>query len=55
MARKVVEAGDDSTHDLQLSSVIRTNAMQVWFVAELLVDAPLVPADGQAANEEGEP
>jgi starvation-inducible DNA-binding protein len=50
MARKAAEAGDDGTNDLLVSSVIRTNEMQVWFVAEHLVDAPLVRADGQAAN-----
>jgi starvation-inducible DNA-binding protein len=50
MARKAAEAGDDGTNDLLVSNVIRTNEMQVWFVAEHLVDAPLVRADGQAAN-----
>jgi len=33
-----------------ISNVIRTNEMQVWFVAEHLVDAPLVHANGQAAE-----
>jgi len=42
MARKAAEHGDDGTNDLLVSSVIRTNEMQVWFVAEHLVDAPLV-------------
>jgi starvation-inducible DNA-binding protein len=50
MARKAAEEGDDGTNDLLVSSVIRTNEMQVWFVAEHLVDGPLVHADGQAAN-----
>jgi starvation-inducible DNA-binding protein len=49
-ARKAAEAGDDGTNDLLVSSVIRTNEMQVWFVAEHLVDGPLVHADGQPAN-----
>jgi starvation-inducible DNA-binding protein len=44
MARKAAEHGDDGTNDLLVSSVIRTNEMQVWFVAEHLVDAPLVRA-----------
>src|SRR6266446_2383763 len=48
MARKADEEGDDGTNDLLVSSVIRTNEMQVWFVAEHLVDGPLVHADGQA-------
>ncbi len=47
MARKAAEAGDDGTNDLLVSAVIRTNEMHVWFVAEHLVDGPLVHADGQ--------
>jgi starvation-inducible DNA-binding protein len=46
MARKAAEEGDDGTNDVLVSNVIRTNEMQVWFVAEHLVDAPLVHADG---------
>jgi starvation-inducible DNA-binding protein len=45
MARQAAEAGDDGTNDLIVSSVIRKNEMQVWFVAEHLVDSPLVQAD----------
>jgi starvation-inducible DNA-binding protein len=48
MARAADERGDDGTNDLLISNVIRTNEMQVWFVAEHLVDSPLVHADGQA-------
>jgi starvation-inducible DNA-binding protein len=40
MARKAEEEGDDGTNDLLVSNVIRTNEMQVWFVAEHLVDGP---------------
>jgi starvation-inducible DNA-binding protein len=50
MARKADEEGDDGTNDLLVSNVIRTNEMQVWFVAEHLVDGPLVHADGEAAT-----
>jgi starvation-inducible DNA-binding protein len=50
MACKADEEGDDGTNDLLVSNVIRTNEMQVWFVAEHLVDGPLVHADGQAAK-----
>ena len=50
MARQAAEEGDDGTNDLLVSSVIRTNELQVWFVAEHLVDAPLVHADGQVAS-----
>ena len=42
MARLAAERGDDGTNDLLVSSVIRTNEMQVWFVAEHVVDTPLV-------------
>jgi starvation-inducible DNA-binding protein len=44
MARRAVEAGDDGTNDLLVSDVIRRNELQVWFVAEHVVDAPLVRA-----------
>jgi starvation-inducible DNA-binding protein len=45
MARLASEAGDDGTNDLLVSNIIRTNEMQVWFVAEHVVDGPLVLAD----------
>ena len=48
-ARRLHE-GDDGTNDILVSNVIRTNEMQVWFVAEHVVDAPLVHADGQASG-----
>src|SRR5947208_2146225 len=44
-ARLAAEAGDDGTNDLVVSNVIRTNELQVWFVAEHVVDTPLVDAD----------
>jgi starvation-inducible DNA-binding protein len=44
MARQAAEAGDDGTNDLIVSNVIRTNEMQVWFVAEHVVEMPLVDA-----------
>lgn len=44
-ADKADEAGDDGTNDLLVSDVIRTNELQVWFVAEHLVALPLVQAD----------
>jgi starvation-inducible DNA-binding protein len=47
MARQAADAGDDGTNDLLVSSVIRTNESQVWFVAEHVVDEPLVRADGR--------
>jgi starvation-inducible DNA-binding protein len=33
---------DDGTNDLLMSEVSRTNELQVWFLAEHLVDTPLV-------------
>jgi starvation-inducible DNA-binding protein len=42
MARLAAETGDDGTNDLLVSDVIRTNELQVWFVAEHLVDVPVV-------------
>ena len=44
-ARDASEAGDDGTNDLLVSQVIRTNELQVWFLAEHLVDVPVVHAD----------
>jgi starvation-inducible DNA-binding protein len=44
-AREAAAAGDDGTNDLLVSEVIRTNELQVWFVAEHVVDTPLVRAD----------
>jgi starvation-inducible DNA-binding protein len=44
-AKKADDAGDDGTNDLLVSDVVRTNELQVWFVAEHLVDLPLVNAD----------
>jgi starvation-inducible DNA-binding protein len=45
MARLASDAGDDGTNDLMVSNVIRTNELQVWFLAEHLVGVPLVRAD----------
>jgi starvation-inducible DNA-binding protein len=50
MARQAAEEGDDGTNDLLVSDVIRTNELQVWFVAEHVVDAPLVRADEEHAD-----
>jgi starvation-inducible DNA-binding protein len=44
-AKGATDRGDDGTNDLLVSDVIRTNELQVWFIAEHLVDAPLVRAD----------
>lgn len=41
MARLASGSGDDGTNDLIVGDVIRGNELQVWFVAEHAVDAPL--------------
>ena len=41
-AEKVQEQGDDGSNDVLVSNVIRTNELQCWFLAEHLVDTPLV-------------
>jgi starvation-inducible DNA-binding protein len=46
MAKQADEDGDDGTNDLLVSNVIRTNELQAWFVAEHVVDVPLVRAAG---------
>ena len=45
MARTAADAHDDGTNDLLVSNIIRTGEMQAWFVAEHVVDTPLVRAD----------
>ena len=44
MARRASDAGDDGTNDLIVGTVIRQNELQVWFIAQHVVDAPLVHA-----------
>lgn len=44
MARLAAERGDDGTNDLIVSDIIRTNEMQVWFLAQHVVKTPLVRA-----------
>ena len=44
-AKKTDEQGDDGTNDLLVSEVIRTGDLQAWFLAEHLVDTPLVRVD----------
>ena len=45
MARKAAESDDQGTNDLLVSDVIRTNELQVWFVAEHVVETAVVRAD----------
>ena len=43
-ASRVAALGDDGTNDLVVSDIIRTGELQAWFLAEHLVDTPLVRA-----------
>lgn len=43
-AKRASQMGDDSTNDILVSDVLRTNELQVWFVAEHLVNTPTVIA-----------
>jgi starvation-inducible DNA-binding protein len=45
LAKQADDLGDDGTNDLAVSDVLRTNELQVWFLSEHLVDAPLVRAE----------
>jgi starvation-inducible DNA-binding protein len=42
--RLAAQGGDDGTNDLIVSDVIRRNELQVWFVAEHVVEARLTHA-----------
>lgn len=44
-AEEASEGGDEGTNDVLISDVVRTNERHVWFIAEHLVEAPLVEAD----------
>jgi starvation-inducible DNA-binding protein len=47
LASKADEAGDDATNDMLVSDVVRTNELQVWFVASHLAPEPLVYAGNE--------
>jgi starvation-inducible DNA-binding protein len=44
LAEKAGDAKDTTTEDLLSSAVTPTNELQIWFVAEHLVDTPLIDA-----------
>jgi starvation-inducible DNA-binding protein len=50
LARRASQLGDDGTNDLVVSQVLRTNELQTWFLAEHLVNAPLVTVDGPSSG-----
>ena len=41
-AARTADQGDDGTNDVLVSDIIRTGELQAWFLAEHLVDTPLV-------------
>jgi starvation-inducible DNA-binding protein len=43
-ADKTALLGDQGSNDLLVSEVLRTNEMQVWFLSQHLVNAPLTEA-----------
>ncbi|MGB0043853.1 MAG: DNA starvation/stationary phase protection protein [Terriglobales bacterium] len=45
LAELSTKVGDAGTNDLVVSDVLRTNELQVWFLSEHLVEAPLVEAE----------
>ncbi len=45
LAERSTKIGDAGTNDLVVSDVLRTNELQVWFLSEHLVEAPLVEAE----------
>jgi starvation-inducible DNA-binding protein len=49
-AARVGKMGDDGTSDLLVSDVIRTGELETWFLAEHLVDTPLVRASDDGAS-----
>ena len=52
-AAEVQARGDDGTNDLLVSEVIRTGELQAWFLAEHLVDTPLVRTEDGARAGDG--
>src|ERR1700751_5681525 len=45
LADRASKLGDDGTHDLVVSDVLRGNELQAWFLSEHLVNMPLVIAE----------
>ena len=53
LAKEADDQGDDGTNDLLVSNVIRVNELEVWFVAEHLVETPLGRANGASNRNVG--
>ena len=55
VAIRADELGDLVTNDILVSDVLRTNELQAWFIAEHLVDRPLVVVEDDTAAGRGRP
>jgi starvation-inducible DNA-binding protein len=44
LAERATKLGDPGTNDMVVSDVLRTGELQIWFLSEHLVEAPLVKA-----------
>lgn len=53
-AEECDDAGDLGTNDLLVSGVLRSNELEVWFLAEHLIDLPLVEASESDTGEADE-
>src|SRR5262249_7579822 len=51
LAKRAEEDDDLGTNDLLVSNVIRTNELQVWFLAEHVVDTPVTQAHKGNGNK----
>jgi starvation-inducible DNA-binding protein len=51
--RKTDESGDSGTNDLLIGDVVRKHELHVWFLAEHLVDTPLVRSQPEAECKAG--
>jgi len=47
LAERANKLGDAGTNDMVVSDVLRRGELQVWFVSEHLVEAPLVEAESE--------
>jgi starvation-inducible DNA-binding protein len=45
LAERATKLGDAGTNDMVVSDVLRTGELQIWFLSEHLVEAPLVEAE----------
>jgi hypothetical protein len=52
-AQWATESGDDGSNDLLVSQLIRKDELQAWFLAQHLVNVPVVRADQPNAAASG--